>query len=93
MLPVVWSDGERASTRYANQLVVQYTADGFVLTFYDLKPPITVGSPEEQRAQAEAHGSLHPECVARILVHPARMKEMATVLAEYVKRVEDGGGQ
>jgi hypothetical protein len=73
MLPIEWHVPDDLVSRYASNVLIQHTEHEFVLSFFELQPPLTVGSPEEQVAQLEAIGAVRAECVARIIISPARI--------------------
>ncbi len=72
--------------RYANSFVVQHTDDAFILSFFEIIPPLLVGSPEEQRAQIEGVESVPANCVARIIVSPKGMKMLVEIFQTNLDR-------
>lgn len=80
MLPIEWQHPEGIVSRYANNIVVQHTEHEFILSFFELKPPLLAGSPEEQAAKLEALGAVQAECVARIIISPSRIQDLIEVL-------------
>jgi hypothetical protein len=66
-IPTVWTlPPEGLPILYANQLISQIDNGGFILSFGQAQPPVIVGTPEEQKAQAEAVESVERRTVARI---------------------------
>jgi Protein of unknown function (DUF3467) len=79
-IPVEWHFPEQIASRYATNLVVQSTQHEFIISFFEVRHPILIGSPEEQRAQLEQIKSIRAECVARIIVAAEKMPEFLQVL-------------
>jgi Protein of unknown function (DUF3467) len=79
-LPIEWHFPEHITSRYATNLVVQHTEHEFTISFFELHPPLLLGSPEERKAQLEHIKSVRAECVARIIVAAERMPEFLKVL-------------
>ena len=80
MLPIEWQLPEGIVSRYANNIVVQQTEHEFILSFFEIQPPLLLGSPEEQAAKLEALGAVRAECVARIIISPSRIQSFIEVL-------------
>lgn len=80
MLPIEWQLPEGTISRYANNIVVQHTEHEFILSFFEIQPPLLLGSPEEQAAKLVALGAVRAECVARIIMSPSRIQSFIEVL-------------
>src|SRR5690349_16522991 len=85
-VPIKWHVPEDITPRYATNFVVQFTGHEFVLSFFETRPPIVLGSPEEQREQLENLGSVRANCVAQIVVSPTRMIELVKLLNQQLER-------
>lgn len=83
---IVWNVPSDVAPRYATNFVVQASDNEFRLYFFDIKPPMTIGTPEEQRQQLDQLQSVTAECVASLVVAPARMGELVTLLQGYFER-------
>ena len=79
-LPIEWYFPEHMTSRYATTLVVQTSEHEFTISFFELHPPLMLGSPEERKAQLEQIKSVRAECVARIIVAAERLPEFVKVL-------------
>lgn len=92
-IPIEWHVPEGLISRYANNIIVQHTQHEFVISFFESRPPLIVGSPEEQAAQLEKMTSIKFECVARIIVAPDQMAEFLHVLQRnfetYLSKTKD----
>lgn len=65
-------------SRYAHHMLVQATEFEVTLSFFELKPPLVLGGPEQQM-EALKKGVL-AECVARVTIAKARYPEFVKVL-------------
>jgi hypothetical protein len=72
-------------THFVSNFVIQTQPDHFVLTFFEVWPPAIVGSSEEKKAALDGLQSVEAKCVARIVVTPARMQELAKLIQENVR--------
>ena len=79
-VPIAWHVPDDMIPKYATNFVVQFTGHEFVLSFFETRPPIVLGSPEEQREQLEKLGSVRANCVAQIVLSPTRMVEFIGLL-------------
>jgi hypothetical protein len=79
-IPIEWHFPEHIASRYATNLVVQSSQHEFIISFFEVRQPIVLGSPEERKAQLEQIKSVRAECVARIIVAAERMPEFIQAL-------------
>ena len=84
-VPIVWEVPPGFPSQYATHLVVQHTEEDFTITFWDLRPPILMGTPDEKRQQVEALKAVRPDALARIVVSPRRMREFTQVMQDNLK--------
>ena len=73
-------------SRYATNIVVQYTGSEFIVSFFEAKPPILLGSPEENLETMRLLGRIRADCVARVVVAPEHMQEFLKVIKEQVTK-------
>ena len=65
--------------RYATNMVIQHTEHEFVLSFFEaMAPPIIGNTEEEKQAQLDQVESVTAKCIARIIISPNRMAEIAS---------------
>jgi hypothetical protein len=87
VLPIEWHTPEGLVSRYVSNLVVQHTEHEFIISFFEILPPLLLGTPEEQQARLTRMNAIQAECVARIIVSPEQMptfiQAMQTVLEKY----------
>lgn len=82
LLPIEWHISEEVTTKYATNLVIQHTEHEFIISFFEIYPPVLLGPPEGQKLQAEMIDTVRAECVARIVVASDRMPEFVRVLQD-----------
>jgi hypothetical protein len=85
-VPIEWHTPAEIVSRYASNLVVQHTQHEFIISFFEVLPPILLGLPEERQTQLEQIESVQAQCVARIVVAANRMPEFVKVLQDNVEQ-------
>lgn len=73
---------------YATNFSVQGTTHEFIITFYEARPPVITGTPEEQAAQWAKVSEVEAVPLARILIAASRMPEFLQVLREADEKVQ-----
>lgn len=81
-VPIDWNYPENIISRYATNLIVQHSEHEFILSFFEVFPPVLLGSPDEQKKQAAEIKSIKSECVARVVVSADRMADFVRVLQD-----------
>jgi Protein of unknown function (DUF3467) len=81
-VPIQWHFPDDIVSRYATNLVVQHTEHEFSISFFEVRPPILVGSPEDIQAALQRVESVPAVCIARIIVAAERMPEFLRVLQD-----------
>jgi len=87
--PIKWIVPDDLVSQYATNLVIQHTAHEFSISFFELRRPVILGSPEEQRALVERIDSIPAICVARIIVSPERMEQFINAMQENLQRYRE----
>ena len=81
-VPIDFHVPEGVPCQYATNLVVQRTEHEFIISFFQVTPPMLVGSAEEIKARLVEIGEVRAECVARVIVAAGRMQEFIHVLQQ-----------
>ncbi|MHB8626013.1 MAG: DUF3467 domain-containing protein [Aggregatilineales bacterium] len=79
-VPIEWHTSETVSAKYATNIVVQRAEHEVIISFFEIYPPIILGSREEMAEQIQEITSVRAECVARIVLSPARLSEFINLL-------------
>jgi hypothetical protein len=77
-----YQHAEQVTTHWANRYVVQHDNNVFILSFFELLPPIILGTTQEARNAeiARLGGTIRPKGVARILIPADRMEDFIGIL-------------
>lgn len=76
-VPIEWHYPEGLIGRYANQMLVQFSESECHLSFFEIKPPVVLGDPQEARDSIK---SVRAECVGRIVLALVRVPEFLKTL-------------
>jgi hypothetical protein len=87
-LPIEWQFPPNLVSHYATNLVVQRTEQEFVISFFELRQPILLGSTEEKESALASVNSVPAVCVARIIVSSTRMPEFVRVLQDQLQLMQ-----
>jgi hypothetical protein len=88
-VPVLWDGVEDVPLTLANQVLAQVGHQGeVILTFGQITPPILVGKPEQQAAQAEEIPFVAVKPVARVALTKAGLDDLVRVLQATQKNHE-----
>jgi len=80
--PIRWHIPKTIETKYATNMVIQHTKGEFTISFFEIRAPIVLGTPEEQAEQLEKGDKVEARCVARIVVTPDRLPGFIKVMAD-----------
>jgi hypothetical protein len=80
-LPIKWHFGDTA-TRLVTNLLVQCQEHETIISFFEVKPPILLGTPEENLAALKEAKSVRAECVARIGIATSRLQEFIDAIKQ-----------
>src|SRR5438105_8621530 len=84
--PLEWYIPPDMITRYATNMLIQHGENEFFISFFEFRPPVIMGTPEEQKKQADQLPSVRAECVARITVAEKRLPEFIRVMQDFTRR-------
>jgi hypothetical protein len=80
---------EGLQSHYVSNVVVQHDPDVFILSFFEVWPPVVLAeSDEEKRKAFSALQSVDAKCVARLVIAPSKMKEVIATMQENFKSYE-----
>jgi len=72
--------GENTVTRFANEFSIQVGQGVCYLGFYEVNPPLLMGSPEEISEQVESIKSLRAEGIVRLVVSLEKMRDIVSAI-------------
>jgi|GEM_PF-5547943 len=67
---------ESIVTRLANNITVSADENGYYVAFYEARPPVFIGTPEDVKTRFAEVKSVRAECVARLFVPKDVMPRM-----------------
>jgi hypothetical protein len=88
-IPLSFVGAEDVPVLYANQFVVQFMQDGFILTVGQLTPPILLGTGEEKREKAKQLSLVPVKVVARLAIDRRRVEELVNLLRTQLERFDE----
>lgn len=72
-------------THFISNMTIQHQADHFILSFFEIWPPAILADTDEERQEIiDKIETIEAKCVARIVLTPEKMKEVATVINENI---------
>jgi len=91
-LPLEWFFPEGLVSRYSNNIMVQHSRNEFIISFFEARPPLLIGTLDRiERVQRETK-AISAECVARIVVSPNKMRDFIKVLNRNIETYEETFG-
>lgn len=84
--PIEWNVSEDCVARYATNMVVQRSENEFFISFFEIKPPLLLGSVEEINAKAKQIKAVQANCVAQIIVAADKMPSFVEALQKNLER-------
>jgi hypothetical protein len=85
-LPIEWHVPDDIPIRYATNIVVQRLENEYLISFFEVRPPIVLGSPEEVATKVNSLDSIRANCVAQIMVAENKMPEFVKALQLNLER-------
>ncbi|MBU4226023.1 MAG: hypothetical protein KKC71_09410 [Chloroflexi bacterium] len=85
-VPIEWNIPDNLVARYATNMVVQRLENEFLISFFEIKPPIILGEPDKIESRLKELKSLRADCVAQIIVAEDKMPSFVGALESNLKR-------
>ena len=85
-LPIEWIIPDELENKYATNLVIQNTNNEYILSFFEIYPPMVLGTPEYQLEQYKKMKTVPAKCVARIIVSPSNMNDFSKIIQEHINK-------
>lgn len=85
-IPIEWNIPDNLVARYATNMVVQRLENEFLISFFEIKPPIILGEPDKIESKLKELKSLRADCVAQIIVSEDKMPSFVSALESNLKR-------
>ena len=88
-LPIEWHTPEHIISRYATNMMVQYVEHEFVLSFYEVQPPLTSDLFREEKGELKKLMSVQANCVSRVIVAKDKMPQFIAALQKSLEKMSD----
>src|ERR1700677_59970 len=86
-LPVAWVGVDELTIQLANQFLTQLAApDEVIITVGQAAPPVLLGTPEQQVAQAAAVAFVPVKAMIRVSLTTTRVRELRDVLTKVLEQ-------
>jgi hypothetical protein len=79
---------ENTPRGYATEMIVQYTQHEFILSFFNIEPPIILGTDEEKVEQLKRIDHLTARGIVRLTISPERMENFLRVLNRHFENYQ-----
>jgi len=80
---------EDLQSNFASHFVIQHDLYKFILTFYEVWPPVLLGETGEDVGQViDNIDSIEAKCIARIVVTPEKMREFYEAIQNNLQKYE-----
>lgn len=86
VLPIEWNVPDGTVARYATNMVVQRLENEFLISFFEILPPMVLGEPSEISKKLKQINSVTANCVAQIIVSAEKMPAFVDALDNSIKR-------
>jgi hypothetical protein len=67
VMPIDWHIPDDLQSRYATHMAVQHMEHEFLISFFELRPPMIIGQPEETLEKLKQLKSMQANCVSQIV--------------------------
>jgi hypothetical protein len=65
---------------FISNMVIQHESDHFIISFFEIWPPVILGSSEERERTINNLNHIEAKCVSRLVVMPDKMREFIDVM-------------
>lgn len=87
-LPIHWNVPDDIVARYSTNMVVQRLDNEFLISFFEVKPPIILGDPDAIKDGLKSLKSIQANCVAQIIVAHDKLPSFINALQKNYKGLE-----
>jgi hypothetical protein len=77
-------------TKFTNDLAVQFDDENFILSFFEILPPMLLGSDEKElQNQIEKIEYVNAHCISRLVVTPKKLKSFIDALVNNYEKYQE----
>lgn len=84
-LPIEWNIPENMIAKYATNMVVQTEKEEFILSFFQIKPPLFFNA-EDRDKKMKDNAAVKAECIVRLIISPERLPRYIKLLQKAMDR-------
>jgi hypothetical protein len=85
-IPIEWDIPDNLVARYATNMVVQRLENEYLISFFEVKPPIILVEPDEIESKLKELKSIRANCVAQIIISEDKMPSFVSALESNLKQ-------
>lgn len=79
-IPIDWHVPDSLVSHYATNITVQRSEHEYIVSFFEVTPPLIIGPPDVVKAGLQEIGSVRAVCVARVIIAAGRMPSFILAL-------------
>jgi hypothetical protein len=83
--PIEWAFPEGTEGKYATHLVINHGQHEFFISFFQIRPPLLIGSDEEIEAQIAELKSVRAEFLSTIIIPADGLEGFIATLQEHLE--------
>lgn len=84
--PLEWNIPDDIVARYATNMIIQRAENEFIISFFEVKPPVLLGNPDEIIEQVRKIKSIRANCVAQVIIAAEKMPTFVEALQKNLSR-------
>jgi len=85
-LPLEWIVPPDIQTKYSNNFVIQNSGDEFIISFFEVYPPILIGDSKMIEEKVTQMHNIPAKCVARIVLSRTNMDSFISLLQSHFEK-------
>ena len=79
-VPVILKGSDQVATRMTTHVTVQFVGPYFLVSFFEMEPPLIMGEVDEANAEWRKVKGVEAHCVGRVAISQAQMGEVIEIL-------------
>ncbi len=93
VLQVDWHIPDDIVAKYATNMLVQRGENEYYISFFETKPPLLMGTPEQISKKASGLKALNATCVAQIIIAADKLPSFIEALQDIMKKTHSYAGK
>lgn len=88
-IPIEWCVPPDLQTFFSNNFVIQNIGENFIISFFEIFPPILLGEPQAVQLQMAMIDKISAKCLARIVVSKTGFAEFVQLMNEQFQKLQE----